>query len=65
MNLRELKIAYKIKTVELDLAMEHGRPREELLKLYKELKRLQYNICQAELSDHSMQAIPARIERKF
>jgi hypothetical protein len=38
----ELDSSIKAKTVELELAMEFGKPKEELLKLYKQLKELHY-----------------------
>jgi hypothetical protein len=38
----ELEKAIKAKTVELELAMEFGKPKEELLRLYKQLKELHY-----------------------
>jgi hypothetical protein len=38
----ELESAIKAKTVELELAMEFGKPKEQLLKLYKQLKELHY-----------------------
>jgi len=38
----ELERAIKAKTVELELAMEFGKAKEELLKLYKQLKELHY-----------------------
>jgi len=37
-----LEKAIKAKTVELELAMEFGKPKEELLLLYKQLKELYY-----------------------
>lgn len=47
----ELEKAIKAKTVELELAMEFGRSKEELLTLYKQLKELHFqklNLEQAE-----------------
>lgn len=44
----ELEKAIKAKTVELELAMEFGRSKEELLKLYKQLKELYYQKIRVE-----------------
>ena len=54
----ELKQALKAKTVEFETAMEAGQPHSELLKIYKELKELQYMIPYAEVSE-----IAERIEQ--
>ena len=51
MELNELKKTFTDKTRELDEAMETGRPQEELLTLYKELKELQFAIVEAELRE--------------
>jgi hypothetical protein len=50
MKLNELKKALQSKLVELDVAMELGKPRKELLHLYKELKELQYRLLHAEVT---------------
>ncbi|MGZ3853794.1 MAG: hypothetical protein ACXVBX_13445 [Flavisolibacter sp.] len=42
MKLIELEKAIKSKTVELELAMEFGKSKEELLALYKQLKELHF-----------------------
>ena len=42
MRSQELKEAFRNKTNELELAMELKKPQAELLKIYKELKELQY-----------------------
>ena len=44
----ELEKAIRAKTVELELAMEFGRSKEELLKLYKQLKELYYQKIRVE-----------------
>ncbi len=46
----ELKVAYRTKCAEFDYAMEAGKPLTELLQIYKELKALQYQMLQAELT---------------
>lgn len=51
MELIELKRALTAKTREFEEAMEMGRPRELLLKLYKELKELQFAMVEAELKE--------------
>jgi hypothetical protein len=51
MELDELKKAFTDKTKEFDEAMEAGRPHEELLSLYKELKELQFAMVKAELDE--------------
>ena len=38
----EFEKAIKRKTIELELAMEFGKPKKELLALYKQLKELYY-----------------------
>ena len=38
----EIEKAIKAKTVELELAMEFGKSKEELLMLYKQLKELHF-----------------------
>jgi hypothetical protein len=49
MGPNELKAIIKTKSAELELAMEAGKPHTELLKMYKELKELQYQVFQAQL----------------
>jgi len=49
----ELKQALKAKTVEFEAAMEAGKPHSELVKIYRELKELQYKIPYAEVSEIS------------
>jgi hypothetical protein len=44
----ELKKAIKAKTIEFETAMELGKPRNELLKIYKELKELRYGLVKFE-----------------
>ena len=51
MELNELKTALTDKTKEFEEAMETGRPRELLLKLYKELKELQFAMVESELKE--------------
>ena len=38
----ELEKAIKAKTIELELAMEFGKSKQELLALYKQLKELHF-----------------------
>ena len=45
----ELREALRSKTVELEIAIETGRPHRELLRIYKELKELQFQLVHAEL----------------
>ena len=47
----ELEKAIRAKTVELELAMEFGRSKEELLGLYKQLKELHYQKLNLEQAD--------------
>ena len=49
MNVQDLREAYQAKRLELEVAMEAGKPHDELRRMYKELKELQYQIVQAEL----------------
>jgi hypothetical protein len=52
MKANELKILLKLKSAEFERAMEIGTPREELLRLYRELKELQFQIAHKELSEN-------------
>ena len=47
----EVEKAIKAKTVELELAMEFGRSKEELLALYKQLKELHFQKLKLEQAD--------------
>jgi len=47
----KLSQALEAKAIELETAKESGKPPEELLKIYKELKELQY---QKVLHDHAL-----------
>jgi hypothetical protein len=49
MALPELKEAIRLKTIEYEMARRTGLLHDHLLKLYKELKDLQYPKLQAEL----------------
>lgn len=51
MESNELKNALTAKTREFEEAMEMSKPRELLLKLYKELKELQFAMFEAELKE--------------
>ncbi|MGZ3882542.1 MAG: hypothetical protein ACXVBF_14430 [Flavisolibacter sp.] len=51
MKLIELEKAIKSKTVELELAMEFGKSKEELLALYKQLKELHFQKLNLEQAD--------------
>jgi hypothetical protein len=46
--MEELQQAIRAKTIEFETAMELGRSHEELLKIYKELKELQFQKVQSE-----------------
>ena len=48
MTTRELQLAIQAKTIEIQAATEAGKPHEELVKLYKELKELHFLKVQAE-----------------
>lgn len=50
MHLNEIKEAIKAKTQQFEIALEMGRPHNELLGIYKELKELQYQKTQKELA---------------
>ena len=47
--MNELKEAIRAKTIELETALELGLARDELLKIYKQLKELQFQKVQEEL----------------
>ena len=53
MNHRELKDQLRVKTLAFEMAMEAGKPHTELMKSYRELKELQYEILQLEIADRS------------
>ena len=50
----ELKKAIKAKIVELEIAMSLNRPNQERIKIYKELKELQYQLFTVQ---HSLQRV--------
>jgi hypothetical protein len=50
MKPQELDEAIKAKTLELEKATELGKPKAELLEIYKELKELQFQKVQIELN---------------
>ena len=49
MKSQKLKDAIKAKSAILEEAMETGRPKEELMRLYKELKELHFQLTEEEL----------------
>ena len=51
MNINSLKRLLRIKTLQLEMAIQSGKSHEELLVLYKELKNLQYELLQAKLTE--------------
>ena len=53
MTHKELKDQLRAKALEFELAMEAGRPHVELMRAYKELKELQYEILQLEIASRS------------
>jgi hypothetical protein len=53
----ELKVTFKTKCAEFESAMEEGKPHSELLKMYKELKELQYQMVQAQLAFRSLKTL--------
>jgi hypothetical protein len=50
MKPEELKEAIEAKIIQFETAKESGKPHDELSKIYKELKELQFQKVQAELS---------------
>jgi hypothetical protein len=51
----ELKIAIKMKSVELELELAKGAHQGRLLGLYKEVKELQYKLAQFDLKERDGQ----------
>ena len=49
MTLDELDKAIQAKAAEIEIVIEAGRPQEELLPIYKELKELHFQKVQAEM----------------
>jgi hypothetical protein len=54
MTLNEIKDALKDKAMELEEAIESGKPHEELVGIYKEMKELQYLFLQREIKDREV-----------
>ena len=50
MTHKELKEQLRIKTLQFENAMELGVPHADLVKIYRQLKELQYQILQLEIS---------------
>jgi hypothetical protein len=48
MNKEELKELIKEKTAAIEAAAEEGRPYAELMKMYKELKELQFKLAHSD-----------------
>jgi hypothetical protein len=57
MTPKELKAAIRVKHRELDTAMEAGNSQQQALRIYKELKELQYQLVQAELKEENRKSI--------
>jgi hypothetical protein len=55
----ELRASLKEKTLQLEVALEMGRPHAELIALYKELKELQYQLAFADLAPKIDTPLPA------
>lgn len=51
MKLNDLIETIRTKTMEFEVALETGKSQAELLTIYKELKELQYQKVQAELTE--------------
>jgi hypothetical protein len=58
MELTQLKALIKVKSKEFEQAMEEGKPPSELLPIYKEIKRIAYEITQKE---NKVELIPDRV----
>lgn len=54
----DLQKAIKAKIIELELAMDFGKPRTDILKVYKELKELRYRVMEVELTFLSTENSP-------
>jgi hypothetical protein len=48
MNARQLKDAIALTTLQFEAATVAGKPHTELMKIYKQLKELKYQLVQAE-----------------
>ena len=48
MKANEIKDAITLKTLELETAVVAGKPSKEVMRLYKELKELKYQLVVAE-----------------
>jgi hypothetical protein len=55
MELIELKALFKLKTQQFEQSMESKRPHLELLRLYKEIKQIAYEIT---LKENEVNLIP-------
>ena len=47
MNKKELQTAVELKAFEFETAMAEGKPNGELMRIYKELKELKYQLLAA------------------
>lgn len=54
----DLQKVIKAKIIELELAMDFGKPRTDILKVYKELKELRYRVMEVELTFLSTENSP-------
>lgn len=54
----DLQEAIKAKIIELELAIDSGKPNIDILKVYKELKELRYRVMQAELTSLATENSP-------
>ena len=56
MKQHDLKTALQKKSVELEAAMETGKPYKEILQIYKEIKDLQYKLLVAQLEEQTRES---------
>jgi len=57
MKSSELKDAIKSKYAQLDQVIESGKPKDEQMKAYKELKELQFQLIQEELHSQGQEEL--------
>lgn len=58
MKSSEVRAELAVKRIELDQALEAGRPQEEVMRIYKELKELQFEIVQEQMSEQTEKLAP-------
>ena len=51
MSIAEIRAELSIRMVEFDQALDKGLPHPEVMKIYRDIKQLQYSLTMAEAKD--------------